>query len=182
MPSKRSEEDLGWPLRFLRLLNPKQKSCRRIEIFFAEQAQRSSHSRRTQPRPALQLSRKLRSTLDRLGCLSFRNALASICRIRSRVTENCWPTCSNVWSLFMPIPKRMRKVRSSRALSEASTLVVVSRWFIYIACSCTRRHKTEPTSSRNCGSFAPGPYCHRVQEFFVGVIDRRRGPRLLCGL
>src|SRR5580692_804980 len=37
--------------------------------------------------------RKLRSMLERLGCLSFRSALASICRIRSRVTENCWPTC-----------------------------------------------------------------------------------------
>ena len=24
----------------------------------------------------------------------------------------------------------------------------------------TRRHKTEPISSRNCGSFAPRPYCH----------------------
>ena len=25
----------------------------------------------------------------------------------SRVTENCWPTSSSVWSLFMPMPKRM---------------------------------------------------------------------------
>jgi hypothetical protein len=48
---------------------------------------------------ANQLSRKLLSALDRLGCLSFRIALASICRIRSRVTENCWPTSSSVWSL-----------------------------------------------------------------------------------
>jgi hypothetical protein len=48
-----------------------------------------------------QLSRKLLSTLDRLGCLSFRSAFASICRMRSRVTENCWPTSSSVWSLFM---------------------------------------------------------------------------------
>jgi hypothetical protein len=29
-----------------------------------------------------------------VGCLSLRNALASIWRIRSRVTENCWPTSS----------------------------------------------------------------------------------------
>jgi hypothetical protein len=49
-----------------------------------------------------QLSRKLRSTLDRPGCLSFLSALASICRIRSRVSENCLPTSSKVWSLFMP--------------------------------------------------------------------------------
>lgn len=34
-------------------------------------------------------SRKLRSLRDRLGCLSLRSALASIWRIRSRVTLNC---------------------------------------------------------------------------------------------
>lgn len=45
---------------------------------------------------AYQLLRKLLSAPDRLGCLSFRSALASICRIRSRVTENCWPTSSSV--------------------------------------------------------------------------------------
>jgi hypothetical protein len=45
---------------------------------------------------ANQLSRKLLRTLDRLGCLSFRSALASICRMRSRVTENCCPTSSKV--------------------------------------------------------------------------------------
>ena len=43
-----------------------------------------------------QRSRKLLSKLDRLGCLSFRSAFASICRIRSRVTANCWPTSSSV--------------------------------------------------------------------------------------
>ena len=36
-----------------------------------------------------QVSRKLRSFRDRLGCLSLRSALASIWRMRSRVTENC---------------------------------------------------------------------------------------------
>jgi hypothetical protein len=78
---------------------------------------------------AHQLSRKVLSTLDRLGCLSFRSALASICRIRSRVTEDCWPTCFSVWSLLMPMPKRMRTMRSSRGVSEAKTRVVVSRRF-----------------------------------------------------
>ena len=77
--------------------------------------------------PPRQLSRKLLSILDRLGCLSFRSALASIWRMRSRVTENCWLTSSSVWSLFMPMPKRMRKIRSSRGVSDASTRVVVSR-------------------------------------------------------
>src|SRR5215469_5188689 len=52
-----------------------------------------------------QLSRKLLRILDRLGCLSFLSALASIWRMRSRVTENCWPTSSSVWSVFMPMPK-----------------------------------------------------------------------------
>ena len=36
-----------------------------------------------------QLSRKLRSFLDRDGCFNFRSAFASIWRMRSLVTENC---------------------------------------------------------------------------------------------
>src|SRR5256885_13920095 len=67
-----------------------------------------------------QLSKKLRSFRDRLGCFSFLSAFASICLMRSRVTENCWPTSSSVWSVFMPMPKRMRNTRSSRGGSEAS--------------------------------------------------------------
>src|SRR5258708_4788160 len=43
-----------------------------------------------------QLSRKLRNLRDLDGCFSFRSALASIWRMRSRVTENCWPTSSSV--------------------------------------------------------------------------------------
>ena len=39
--------------------------------------------------PFHQLSRKLLSIFDRLGCFSLRSALASIWRMRSRVTENC---------------------------------------------------------------------------------------------
>jgi hypothetical protein len=59
-----------------------------------------------------QLSRKVLKILDRLGCLSFLSAFASICRMRSRVTENCRPTSSSVWSVFMPMPKRVRTMRS----------------------------------------------------------------------
>src|SRR5262245_12344548 len=77
--------------------------------------------------PPHQLSRKLLRILDRLGCFSFLSALASIWRMRSRVTENCWPTSSSVWSLFMPMPKRMRSTRSSRGVKDANTRVVVSR-------------------------------------------------------
>ena len=36
--------------------------------------------------------------------------------MRSRVTENCRPTSSSVWSLFTPMPKRMRIMRSSRGV------------------------------------------------------------------
>ena len=43
-----------------------------------------------------QLSKNDRSFLLRLGCFNFRSALASICLMRSRVTENCWPTSSSV--------------------------------------------------------------------------------------
>ena len=43
-----------------------------------------------------QLSKKLLSFLLRLGCFNFRSAFASICLMRSRVTENCWPTSSSV--------------------------------------------------------------------------------------
>jgi hypothetical protein len=59
------------------------------------------------------LSRKLRSFRDLDGCFNFRSAFASICRMRSLVTENCSPTSSGVWSVFMPIPKRLRSTRSS---------------------------------------------------------------------
>jgi hypothetical protein len=33
---------------------------------------------------------------DRDGCFSFLSAFASIWRMRSRVTENCWPTPDQV--------------------------------------------------------------------------------------
>ena len=121
-------------------------SARQLDIFTilspcanADDVQRSTLSEKRGDRVWLlgthQLSRKLLSALDRFGCLSFRSALASICRIRSRVTENCWPTCSSVWSLLMPMPKRMRTMRSSRGVSEARTRDVVSRRFAWIAAS-----------------------------------------------
>ena len=68
---------------------------------------------------------KLRNLREREGCLSLRS-LASIWRMRSRVTLNCWPTSSSVWSVFMPM-SCMRSTRSSRAVRLASTRVVVSR-------------------------------------------------------
>ena len=47
-------------------------------------------------RISLYMSRNERNCLDLLGCFSLRRALASICRIRSRVTANFLPTSSNV--------------------------------------------------------------------------------------
>src|SRR5262249_22939385 len=98
---------------------------------------RLTHDREGQPgagakgggAPPHQSWRKLLRILDRLGCFSFLSALASIWRMRSRVTENWWPTSSSVWSLLMPMPKRMRITRSSRGVSKASVRVVVSRKF-----------------------------------------------------
>jgi hypothetical protein len=103
-----------------------------------------------------QLSRKLRSWRLRLGCFSLRMALASICRMRSRVTLNCWPTSSSVWSVFMPMPKRMRSTRSSRGVREASTRVVVSRRFHWIAASIGRTAlRSSIKSPRRLSSSSP---------------------------
>src|ERR1700730_1138689 len=99
-----------------------------------------------------QLSRKLRSFLDLDGCFSFRSAFASICLIRSLVTLNCWPTSSRVWSVFMPMPKRMRRTRSSGGVSEARTRVVVSRKLLWIAASMGRIAFLSSMKSPRCES------------------------------
>jgi hypothetical protein len=49
---------------------------------------------------------KLRSCSLRLGWRSLRRALASIWRIRSRVTSNYLPTSSSLWSVVRSMPKR----------------------------------------------------------------------------
>src|SRR5262245_10098571 len=112
------------------------KKPNKIQVITAVTPQaktRLTHDREGQPGagtkggaapPPHQSWRKLLRILDRLGCFSFLSALASIWRMRSRVTENCWPTSSSVWSVFMPMPKRMRSTRSSRGVSEASVRVV----------------------------------------------------------
>ena len=61
-----------------------------------------------------QLLRKLLRILERLGCLSFRSALASIWRMRSRVTENCWPISSSVIGIHANTEPHARSTRSSR--------------------------------------------------------------------
>src|SRR6516165_6118482 len=57
------------------------------------------------------------------GWRSFSSALASICRMRSRVTPNTLPTSSSVWSPAPSMPKRMRRMRCSRGDSSASASV-----------------------------------------------------------
>src|SRR5215471_17303774 len=104
----------------------------------ARQHQDLESPRHNQTDPLLrphQLSRKLLRILERLGCLSFLKAFASIWRMRSRVTENFRPTSSSVWSALTAMPKRMRSTCSSRGVSAASTRVVVSRRLDWTAAS-----------------------------------------------
>src|SRR3989441_7058474 len=67
-------------------------------------------------------SRKLRSFFDRDGCRSLRSALASICRIRSRVTAKSCPTSSSVCSQPSERPNRSRSTFSSRGVRVLRTL------------------------------------------------------------
>ncbi len=90
-----------------------------------------------------------RSLAARLGYIFFglRSAFASICRMRSRVSENCRPTSSSVWSLFMPMPKRMRKIRLHPFLS-------CTPFDALLAATC------EPLqlNKNRLPSLTPGPY------------------------
>src|ERR1700735_835268 len=63
-----------------------------------------------------QLSRNDLSFLDLDGCFSFLSTLASICRMRSLVTENCWPTSSGCGRCSCP---SARAVCGLRGLNEA---------------------------------------------------------------
>src|SRR3546814_4526423 len=47
--------------------------------------------------------------------------------MRSRVTSNCLPTSSSVWSVLISMPKRMRRTLASRGVSESSTSLTTSR-------------------------------------------------------
>jgi len=72
-----------------------------------------------------QLSRKMLSILTG-RCAELASSLARCWRIRSPRRGTVGQTSSSVWSLFMPMPKRMRK-RAPRedVVTEASTRVVV---------------------------------------------------------
>src|SRR3546814_8117687 len=80
------------------------------------------------------MSRKERSCSERLGWRSLRNAFASIWRMRSRVTSNCLPTSSSVWSVFM---------RSEEHTSELQSLMRIS-----YAVFCLKKKKKQITTKQ----------------------------------
>ena len=69
------------------------------------------------PRDADCYSRKSRSFLERLGWRSFLRALASIWRMRSRVTPKSRPTSSKVRCRPSSRPNRRESTRASRSLN-----------------------------------------------------------------
>src|SRR5579872_6817146 len=95
---------------------------------------------------------KLFSCLLRDGCRSLRKAFASICRMRSRVTSKSWPTSSSVWSLFSPIPKRIRRTFSSRGVSVFRTLRVCSARFMFMTASAGDTTLLSSMKSPKCES------------------------------
>src|SRR3546814_5755033 len=56
--------------------------------------------------------------------------------MRSRVTSNCLPTSSSVWSVFMSLPKRIRSTLASRGVSDARISCVASDSDCEVADSC----------------------------------------------
>src|SRR5438270_137080 len=92
------------------------------------------------------------SRLEREGCRSLRSALASIWRMRSRVTSKSWPTSSRVWSLFSPMPKRIRSTFSSRGVRVASTLRVCSARFMLMTASEGETRLLSSMKSPRCES------------------------------
>ena len=68
--------------------------------------------------------------MDRVLSLTLRNACTSIWRSSSPVNENCCGSSSRVLA-FWPIPKRIRKIISSRGASVDRTFSVCSlRWTV----------------------------------------------------
>ena len=69
-----------------------------------------------------------------LGCFSFRSALASMPDVlaRSPRTTGRLPP---EYALFIPMPKRMRRMSSSRGVNGARTRVAVSRRLDWMAAS-----------------------------------------------
>src|ERR1043165_997380 len=72
--------------------------------------------------------------------------------MRSRVTSNCLPTSSSVWSVFMSMPKRMRSTLASRGVSDARIWCVASRSDSLVADSSGDTAATSSMKSPRCES------------------------------
>jgi hypothetical protein len=79
-----------------------------------------------------------------LGWRSLRSALASIWRMRSRVTAKDWPTSSRVCSLPSSRPKRILMTFSSRGVSVRRTCEV---WSLRLTLMTASAGETTPRSS-----------------------------------
>src|SRR5713101_655489 len=97
-------------------------------------------------------SRKARSLREREGWRSLRSALASIWRMRSRVTANDWPTSSSVCSLPSSRPKRILITFSSRGVSVFSTDEVCSFKFRFMTASDGETTALSSMKSPRCES------------------------------
>src|ERR1041385_3963108 len=71
-------------------------------------------------------SRNPSSCRIRVGCRILRNALASIWRMRSRVTWNCRPTSSKVRLYPSTSPNRCSSTCRSRSVSVSNTSLIFS--------------------------------------------------------
>src|ERR1051325_478021 len=92
------------------------------------------------------------SFLDLDGCRSLRRALASIWRMRSRVTAKLCPTSSSVCSEPSSRPKRILITFSSRGVSERRTCPVWSFRFTLITSSAGDTPARSSTKSPRCES------------------------------
>ena len=76
------------------------------------------YAARNLPRKSVS-SRKVCRRRERLGCLSFLSAFASICLMRSRVTLKSAPTSSKVLGVPSSRPKRNVKMLRSRSVKPS---------------------------------------------------------------
>src|ERR1039458_3591441 len=93
-----------------------------------------------------------RNFREREGWRSLRSALASIWRMRSRVTANDSPTSSNVCSLPSSNPKRILMTFSSRGVSVRRTCPVWSFRFTLITASAGETTPRSSMKSPRCES------------------------------
>ena len=77
-------------------------------------------------------SRYSSSRSARHGCRSFASVLDSICRMRSRVTPNSWPTTSSVRGWPSQRPYRSRMTRCSRSVRQCK---------MASSCSCSSKNE-----------------------------------------